>query len=119
VVLDLGLVEDMDFSETNKGGHDISSSGLGRLGSQDAADTVAPHNLTDLDGRQVGAHIVEPAAHGRVEGEEEALEEELAILEVGLGGCGDSLPAEGLAGDDLARGALSELELERLAGHCG
>ena len=42
----------------------------------------AAHGFVDLDGRDVRAGVVEPAAHGGVEGEVKGLEEDLAIFEI-------------------------------------
>jgi hypothetical protein len=54
----------------------------------DLPDDAGPHHLADADRRDVGAGVVHPAAHGRVERDVLGAEQELALAGLGdrLGG---------------------------------
>ena len=57
------------------------------LGGDDLPGREGTHDLADADGRHVGAHVVEPAAHRRVEGDEVDAHDELTRTGLGdLGG---------------------------------
>jgi hypothetical protein len=51
----------------------------------DAADPAAPHDLADLDGRQVALAPVEPGAHGGVDAQVHGAHQRLALGQLGHG----------------------------------
>lgn len=78
------------------------------MGGCDTADDSAAHDAIDWDGRHVRAGVVEPAAHGGIEGEIDCFDQGLAGLEGRGGEFGLGLRFEGCAGDDVACGAGGE-----------
>ncbi|WKV16290.1 hypothetical protein LP422_22310 [Janibacter limosus] len=63
--------------------HDVTDGEVVVLRGDDGPGTEGTHDGADLDRREVGAHVVEPATHGRVEGDLLHLDEELPRSGVG------------------------------------
>lgn len=138
--LEHALTEDGVLGPAAEADNVVALGSLLAAGSEDAADTGAAHDGTDLDGGDVRARVymrekrlvsksvlflelpnnlrtVQPAAHGGVKRQVENLNQNLAILELAGSGNGSGAGLEGLAGDDVVDRTLGEVEGGVLKSH--
>ena len=63
----------------------IADQKAGAIGGDDLAYGAGLHHFADADGRDVGATLVHPAAHRRVERDVKNLDQEFAVARLGAG----------------------------------
>ena len=77
---DPGSVADGVFGDTEGARNSLTLLKIRVARRDDGAGGVCAHHLTDLYGSDVGAHIVQPAPHGRIQGDVIDRHNELSVV---------------------------------------